>query len=515
VKQLSKRIINSAKTDKAKKLSQKNYNFAPSLKKHNTQMKRALINLLISSLLFSTTYINAQTQDQLHYEFETSITTSKGNHAPLWLTANKYGLSSINKNSAYAMAGIFQPLKQYKKIQYTYGLELAIARNFTSTFIVQQAYIDLKLKNITLSIGSKERAPEFVNPTLSSGALTLSGNARPIPQLRLEIKDYLTIPHTNDWLAIRGHFAYGYFTDGHWQKTFAKPNTKRTKNTFCHSRALYCRIRNKDFPITFEGGMQMETQFAGKRYANGTVTQLPSKIRDFIEIIIPSHGNSDSPVNDQENIEGNITGSWHAAITYKAKKWKLRGYYEHYFEDHSMLALDYPWVDGLYGIEITLPKNHIVSQFLYEYMCSKDQTAPTPDKPSVSVCDNYYNNGVYTGWQHWGMGLGNPLITSPIYNTNGSIYFYNNRIKAHHIGIKGNATREISYRLMLSLTRNWGTYSQPFAAMERQTYALAELVYTPLKIRGWRFTLSYGTDQGNITGNNHGYMITIRKTATL
>jgi len=472
--------------------------------------------MLISALLFAPIHINAQTQDQLHYEFETGITKNEGSNAPLWLTANKYGLSSINKNNGYVMAGIFQPVKQYKKLTYSYGLELAIARNFTSSFIVQQAYFDLKLNHFTLSIGSKERTPEFVNPLLSSGALTLSGNARPIPQLRIEIENYLTIPHTNDWLAIRGHFAYGCFTDGDWQKTFAKPNSKRTKDTFCHSRALYCRVGNeKKFPISLEGGLQMETEFAGKRYANGKVTQLPSKVRDFFEVIIPLHGDSDSPKSDQENIEGNITGSWHAAITYQAENWKLRGYYEHYFEDHSMLALDYPWIDGLYGIEITLPKNPFISQFLYEYMCSKDQTSPTPDKPSVSVCDNYYNNGVYTGWQHWGMGLGSPLLTSPIYNTNGLIYFLNNRVKANHIGIKGDPTREISYRLILSLTRNWGTYSQPFAAMERQTYALAEVSYTPIKIRGWRFTLSYGTDHGNIIGNNHGCMITIRKTATL
>ena len=504
-------------------------------------MNKLIIKMMMLASLFYCTHINAQItqaektvkaaetieieeqpanpaqpEKSLHYEFETGITTSKGNHAPLWLSANKYGLSSINKNSAYAMAGIFQPLKQYKKIQYTYGLELAIAKNFSSTLIIQQAYLDLKLKHFTLSIGSKERTPEFVNPLLSSGALTLSGNARPIPQLRLEIKDYLTIPHTNDYLAIRGHFAYGCFTDGHWQKNFTNSEGKYTKNVFIHSRALYLRIGNtKKYPLTLEGGLQMETQFAGKRYINGKETQLPSKIRDFFEVIFPSHGGEDSPKSDQENIEGNITGSWHAAITYQAKKWKLRGYYEHYFEDHSMLAFDYPWIDGLYGIEITPPKNPIVTQIVYEYMCSKDQTSPTPDKTFVSVCDNYYNHGIYTGWQHWGMGLGNPFLTSPIYNTNGRIYFYNNRVKANHIGIKGNATREISYRLMLSLTRNWGTYTHPLEKMERQTYALTEVSYKPIKTPAWQFTISYGIDHGNITGNNHGCMITIRKTGLL
>ncbi|MCI1647955.1 MAG: capsule assembly Wzi family protein [Bacteroides sp.] len=479
-------------------------------------MTRLIISILLSTFLFCALPIKAQTKDQLYYHLETGITQAGGEHAPLWLTANKYGLSSITKNNGYVLAGIIQPLKGNERFSYGYGLELATAWNFTSSFIVQQAYLDLKWNRFTLSIGSKERAPEFANPELSSGALTLSGNARPIPQVCIGIDDYYTVPHTNNWLAIRGHFAYGRFTDDNWQKSFANAMAKRTRDVLYHSKAFYFRIGNtQKFPMTFEGGLQMETEFGGKQYRNGQVTKFPSKLRDYFEVIIPSAGGSDSPVNDQENIEGNITGSWHAAITYYANNWKLRGYYEHYFEDHSMLAVDYPWIDGLYAVELTLPKNPFVSQILYEYMCSRDQTSPTPDKPSVSVCDNYYNHSMYTGWQHWGMGLGNPLLISPIYNTNGEIYFYDNRVIANHFGITGNPTSEISYRLKFSLSRNFGTYSRPYPKKIWQSYTLAEICYTPTKIPGWQFTASYGTDHGKITGNNHGCMITIRKTGLI
>lgn len=479
-------------------------------------MARLIRYILLSVLFCCTNTLYAQSDNSLHYSLKTGITQASGEHAPLWLTANKYGLSSIKKSNGYVSAGLFQPLKGDTQFSYAYGLELATAWNFTSSFIVQQAYIDLKWNHFTLSMGSKERSPEFVNPQLSSGALTLSGNARPIPQVRIGIDNYYTVPYTGNWLAIRGHFAYGRFTDGQWQKSFSTPTAKRTRDVLYHSKAFYFRIGNEQkFPVSLEGGLQMETQFGGKQYLNGHVTQLPSKLKDYISVIIPSAGGSDSPINDQENIEGNITGSWHAAITYHAANWQLRGYYEHYFEDHSMLSISYPWIDGLYALELTLPKNPIVTQVLYEYMCSRDQTSPTPDKSPVSVCDNYYNNSVYTGWEHWGMGLGNPLMTSPIYNTNGQVYFYNNRVIANHFGITGNPTSEISYRLMLSLSRNWGTYSQPFKEMERQTYTLAEICYTPAKMPGWQFTLSYGTDHGKITGNNHGCMFAIRKTGLL
>ena len=38
-----------------------------------------------------------------------------------------------------------------------------------------------------------------------------SNNARPIPQIRLEVPDYVAIPGTHKWLHLKGHIAYGRF----------------------------------------------------------------------------------------------------------------------------------------------------------------------------------------------------------------------------------------------------------------------------------------------------------------
>ncbi|WP_321480248.1 capsule assembly Wzi family protein [uncultured Bacteroides sp.] len=483
-------------------------------------MTRRTLNVLILAT-FASMFAKAQTTKGLTYTIQTGITASSGEHSPLWLSANKQGLSSIEKNNGYFSAGLFQPTDHMKRFSYGFGLELATAYNFTSSFIVQQAYADIRYRGITFSAGSKERQPELINPVLSSGGLTLSGNARPIPQLWVGVEDYWTVPHTNDWLAIRGHIAYGRFTDNNWQKDFATPDAKRTRSVMYHSKAFYFKVGNlQKAPVIFEGGLQMETQFAGNQYANGKKTNLPSKLKDYLKAIIPLPGGEDSPVTEQENIEGNVVGSWHASLSYHSGDWKLRAYYEHYFEDHSMLFLTrYPWKDGLYAFEVTFPKNPFISQFLYEFMGSCDQTRGNKSMADAfldsRLLDNYYNHGIYTGWQHWGMGLGNPLLTSPIYNTNGQISFYNNRVFAHHFGITGNPTSELSYRMMLSLTRNFGTYFQPYEKMKRQTYGLAELTYTPAKLKGWSFTASYGVDHGLVVGNNQGGMLVIRKSGLL
>ncbi len=69
----------------------------------------------------------------------------------------------------------------------------------------------------------------------------------------------------------------------------------------------------------------------------------------------------------------------------------------------------------------------------------------------ISAKDNYYNHYLYQGWQHWGMGIGNPLLPGPIYNKNGQITFISNRVLAHHIGFCGFplSVAKLSYAALL------------------------------------------------------------------
>ncbi len=466
--------------------------------------------------------VTAQIDKGIIYNVESGITIASGEHSPLWLNANKQGLSSISKNNGYVAGGVFRPLEQEKKITYGYGLELAGAYNFTSSFIVQQAYMDLKYYKIGISIGSKERMGELVNPILSSGALTLSGNARPIPQVWVGLPDYFNVPGTHGWLSFRGHIAYGRFTDDNWQKEFVYSLNKRTTGVLYHSKALYVKVGSKDkSPLILEGGIQIESEFGGTQYYNGKIFKMPESIKDYFKAFIPLAGGPDTPPGDQANVEGNQVGSWHASLNYRFKEWNLRAYYEHYFEDHSMLFMQYPWKDGMFGMEITPPQNRFISGFVYEYIGSKDQSGPVywdhnnVINEQISARDNYYNHYFYTGWQHWGMALGNPLFTSPIYNKDGNIIFHNNRIIAHHMGIYGRPTAEVQYRLLLSHSRNWGTYDEPFREVEDNTSALVELTYAPRKFAGWSITASGAFDHGNLLGNNTGGMLILRKTGLL
>ena len=68
-------------------------------------------------------------------------------------------------------------------------LDLVAATGFTSAFIVQQAYVNIRYKWLGFYAGSKELDSPLLNQQLSSGGMTWAGNARPIPQVQIGIPE--------------------------------------------------------------------------------------------------------------------------------------------------------------------------------------------------------------------------------------------------------------------------------------------------------------------------------------
>ena len=109
------------------------------------------------------------------------------------------------------------------------------------------------------------------------------------------------------------------------------------------------------------------------------------------------------------------------------------------------------------------------------------------------------------------MGMGNPLITSPIYNKNGDLAFLYNRVKAIHLGWSGNITKEWTYRAKFSFNRTWGTPFKPIPEILENFSTFAEFKYVPNKWQGWSFTGSTAFDIGDIYGDNWGFQLKIHK----
>lgn len=268
-------------------------------------------------LLLATPALAQEGAKDFQYRVEMAGTVSSGTYAPLWLTANRFGMESEKPNSGYLRAGLEWHRQLRRGWRIDAGLDLAGGVKQTSDFWIQQAYADISWKMLTLSIGSKERMgfPLEKNSELTSGWMAEGPNMRPIPQVRAEIKDYLSIPGTRNWVAFKGHLAYGSFTDSYWQKDFCGVNQTYTKNALYHSKSLMFRLGNKEkLPVEFEFGLFMATQFGGDQYqklADGTsqlVVDMPDGVKAYWHAFFPTAGGSDTPAGEQVNVEGKHVG---------------------------------------------------------------------------------------------------------------------------------------------------------------------------------------------------------------
>ena len=135
---------------------------------------------------------------------------SCGDNTPLWLNANKFGLSSLDKNNGYARGSLIRPLRTDSGFKWGvgYGVDVAVPYNFTSNVVVQQAFVEGRWLHGILSIGSKEYPAEMKNNELSSGGQAVGINARPVPQVRIALSDYWTLPFTGGWSTSQDH-SYG------------------------------------------------------------------------------------------------------------------------------------------------------------------------------------------------------------------------------------------------------------------------------------------------------------------
>lgn len=484
----------------------------------------------------------------LTYSIEMQASLSKG-QTPLWLNANRYGLSSLDKTNGYIRAAVMRPLSADSARRWAIGYcaDVAAPLHYTSNVVVQQAYVEARWLHGVLTAGAKEWPMQLKNQTLSSGSQTLGINARPVPQVRIALPEYWQLPFGRGWLHIKGHIAYGMMTDDDWQHDFTRRQSKYADHVLYHSKAGYLKIGNdySTIPLSFELGLEMATQFGGTPYRpsnDGTMIPIETKhgLKSFWHAFFP--GGQDVTDGMYANNEGNIVGSWLMRVNYDSELWRLSVYADHYFEDHSQMFhinnngygsgddwnkrihhryFLYNLKDIMLGGELALKYGRWLHHIVAEYIYTKYQSGPYNHDHTQNISDqitgvdNYYNHGIYPGWQHWGQVMGNPLYRSPIYNTNGQLYIYNNRFVAWHLGIDGAPTSRLAYRALATYQEGWGTYDGPFNRKHHNISFLAESSYRFNK--GWKITAAYAMDFGSrmMLGHNAGGQITVSKTGLI
>lgn len=486
----------------------------------------------------------------LEYDIEMQSTFSEG-RTPLWLNANKYGLSSLDNTNGYLRAGVFRPLRtdSVRRWGMGYGVDVAVPYNFTSDFVVQQAFIEGRWLHGVMTVGSKEYPMELKNNLLSSGSQTLGINARPIPQVRIALPEYWTLPFAKGWLHLKGHIAYGRMTDDRWQHEFTNRKNKYADDVLFHSKAGYLKIGNEDVfcPFSLELGLEMAATFGGTAYrpdgkGGMTVLKGDTGLGAYWNAFVP--GGYDTGETTYQNVEGNHVGSWLIRMNWDTDMWRFSVYADKYFEVHSaMFQLDYDgygqgeewdekkksryvlydFKDIMLGMELNIKYDRWINDVVFEYIYSKYQSGPIYHDHTNTISDhiggrdNFYNHSIYTGWQHWGQVIGNPLYRSPIYNEDGTIMVKDNRFMAFHLGIDGRPFPRFMYRVLASWQEGLGTYDEPYEN-KRNNFSLlveGEYAFGGKLLNGWKVKGGYGMDLGAILGDNYGFQVTVSKCGLL
>ena len=492
--------------------------------------KKIRYTLSMFSLLIVSYYTQAQVSTNTNYRFEGFASVASGDNTPFWLVNHSWGMVPLKANNYYVRGGIFHEQKMDKNWNLSFGADVAAS---TSTHAydqvwLQQLYGVLNWKSFRIKFGTQEDYTSLLDPYLSSGDLSFSNNARPIPELKLSLSDFVLVPYTSGTLYIKGNCSIGKFMDGNYLERTTQTRFRYSKNVLLHNKSIYFRFGNFDQNdhLRFTFGLNDQTQWGGEIYEpyDGGVTYVAHGFQDFINTFFAKVGGTGSTGIDQLYVEGNHAGDWLFKLDYKSTPTDIYSLYlQHYFEDGSGLGFEnYP--DMLLGIQYNKEEPGLLSGFVFEYIYMKQQTGAIHfnlemDEEHAKIRnkgngnDDYYNHFDYQqGRSYYGRSLGSPLFLSPEYNDDGRINFKDSRFISFHVGMGGYLHPDWEYRLLASYGKGYGRYYVPFTKVKTGLAAGLDLIYTFPQVTGLDIKLSVGFDQGEFfRGDTFGGAFSIRK----
>ena len=216
--------------------------------------------------------------------------------------------------------------------------------------------------------------------------------------------------------------------------------------------------------------------------------QMPGGFKNYIRYILGLKGGSDFLETDQLNVAGNQLGSYLFTVEKELGNYHLELRVSHPFEDGSGMML-YNLKDNLYSLYIKKNRISLINEFLFEYLYSKNQS----------------------GFTYLGYSMGTPLFTPVDKNSEGvTAGFKNTRVSAFHSGAKGYLFKQISWKAMLTYSRNFGMYtSNPHCLVRRQIYSLVQVNW---KSKAWPLTISTiaAADFGSMVEKQFGFGLSFK-----
>jgi len=464
------------------------------------------IRYILFFLIFLPVLAQAQ-NDTIKYDVGFMGVASTGKYTPFWLQSDQYGKISSSPFGVGVMAGVSKEFGAKKRLfdyRFKANLLLQTDKGEAKAFL-HEYYVQGSFSVFDLTLGAREEQLGSQDSALSCGGILFSKNARPMPKITLGIEHFTAVPLTYGLLEVKGAISHGWFTDNIY-----------TTNLLLHHKYLYGRVGGM-LPVRLEYGVDHVAQWGGSVPGYG---KQPTSFSAFKSIFLGHAGGTDATRNDQLNALGNHIISQHLKLEADIADFKVSGYWQNVAEDGPVKLMWYAMnkADGLWGVSVRNTKLPFIKGILYEYLNTSDQSGPYHDKDGLVYggADNYLNNGIYqNGWTYYSRTIGTAFLSSPLYNTTGSVSFLNNRVIVHHFGIEGDVSG-YSYKFLSSFSKNFGTYSTPFAANGiKNTSCLLEVRKRLPLFSDVELGIALGADIGKLYGNSTGCLFSIRKAGNL
>ncbi len=447
----------------------------------------------------------------------TGVISSSGT-TPFWIQSNRHGIYSnsgsqlLTRLQAHGSTHLFEN----PDFTFRYGSDLIARPGPDHTLSFNQGYVQLNYYGIELSGGRFHNNSPVHDSKLGMGSLGVSGNAVPVPQVRLGLPEWTGLPFTNNFIQIRGHASHGWLR-----------GERYTDNVLYHEKIGHARIGG-DFPLNLYGGIAHYAKWGGQN--NPEFGDLPSEFTDFWRVFFALGGDEETaPAVEADYMLGDHLGTWDFGFFLELDKIYIKFYRQHPLETKDNLKLK-SLQDALNGLSFRFDESLglPIRGITYEFMYTKWQDGPrvenilddgTRCSEEPERCrdpfqgnENYYNHHIYrTGWATHGRTIGNPLFrvsNTPIENLVDGID--NNRIIAHHIGVDSQIGHS---QLIAKMTasRSFGTRNDPFSEPANQL-SVGLQSQTPITFFNQPMILltDFAFDNGDLFGSQFGMVFGIR-----
>ncbi|CAG5006539.1 hypothetical protein DYBT9275_03841 [Dyadobacter sp. CECT 9275] len=470
------------------------------------------IRLLLS---FICSAFFCQAQDSTLVYSTAILLSGSASHTAFWIHANQNGNipSSGNFGSGrWAISKIYNP-NNPRLFQWSGSIQLISNYAKKGDLFLSDAYLAAKLGIVELSVGQKNQVTGLMDTTLTSGSMSVSGNARPFPRLQLSIPDFVPLYFANDLVAIKASYSDGMLRGS----DILYGPVRHIPHTYFHQKTFYVRIGNKKSRFNVLAGVNHQVVWGGEDKI-WPLYNIPST-EAYYHVIT-------GKIKDYKRI-GNHFGTYDLGITRKGKYWEYFIYRQNIFENGSLFQIQ-NFSDGLNGIRIKRrnypnqhPKKLIFKSLLLEFLSTKSQANSNPPFGLIqSETGNFYNHYIYkNGWSYRGQNMGTPLsseagTTAETLPKSSSEFTNNNRLIAFHSGITAN-WHHTEFLLKATYSRNFGSYLTPFEQVKPQV-SLLLVAEKKLSLFGGITTfIGFSSDIGKLYSKNNSLMIGLKKSGFL